>query len=169
MLTRRSEASFDVANLHGEREHSCETEWYPFWILLAVHGNFETVTEINVHDLAGDTIKHKVGRVPVAQTKNVANHGHDSERARVVSTSVEPGFGALTLEPENTVQVLACRVIQCIAEHFDLLHERKVVIVRCHLQHDSVLNVEQNFAALAIFTNENVKRIAVRHPSEKTG
>ena len=122
-----------------------------------------------MHDLASDTIKHEIGRMSVAQTKNVANHGHDSERARVVGTSVEPCLRALTLEPKNTIQVLPGRVVQCVAEHLDLLHECKVVIIRRHLQHDSVLNIEQNFAALAVFTDKDVKCVAVRYPSKQTG
>jgi hypothetical protein len=169
VLTSCSVAAFDVANFHGKREHSCETEWHSLRVLLAMHCDFETVTEVNVHNFTGDAVKHEVGGMSVAQTEDIANHGHDRKGACVVGTPVEPGFRALALEPKNAVQVLACGVVQSVAEHFNLLHKREIIIVGCHLQHDPVLDVEQNFAALAVFADEDMKSVAVRNPTEQTG
>ena len=46
-----------------------------------------------------------------------------------------------------------------------LLHQREMVIIRRHSQHNPMLNVKQDFLFLAIITNERVKSIAVRDPT----
>src|SRR5699024_7349524 len=111
-------------------------------ILLAMHRNFKTVTEINVNNPARNAVEKQVGWVAIAQAENVTDHGHDTKRASVVRASLEPGFGALTLEPEDAIQILSGGVVHSIPEDFDLLHEGKVIIVRSHLKHDAVFNVE---------------------------
>jgi hypothetical protein len=57
-----------------------------------MHCDFEAITEINVNDPTIATIKQQVRRMPVAKTKNIANHGHDTEGSGVVGTPLEPCF-----------------------------------------------------------------------------
>jgi hypothetical protein len=162
-------ASFDVADLHCEGQHTRETEWHTFGILLSVHSHLETVTEIDVHHTTGCTIEQQVGRVSIAQTKNVTNHGHDTKRSGVVGASLKPGLRALTLEPQDPVEIFAGGIVHSISENLDLLHESKAVVVWCHLQHDSVLNVEQDTSAFAVLLDQGVKGVGVTDPSEQTG
>ena len=74
MLTGRPVASFNVADLHGVGQHSSQTERHSFGVLFSVHGDLETVTEINVHNLARNSVKHEVGRMAITQAENVSNH-----------------------------------------------------------------------------------------------
>jgi hypothetical protein len=134
-----------------------------------VHGDFETIAEINVHNLAGDAIEHKVGRMAIAQTENVADHGHDGERSGIVSTAIEPCFRGFGFEPEHAIEILAGCVVKRISKDFDLLHERKAVVVRRHLQHNSVLNVEKNLATIAVLSDEHMQRVTVRDEAQQTG
>lgn len=168
MLTRDAEAALNVADLHGVRQHARQAEGHPLGVLLALHGHLEAVAKVDVHNLARDSVEHQVRRVAVTQSENVSNHGHDAQRARVICAALQPGLGRLGLEPENTVQVLARRVVEGVAKHLDLLHQRQVVIVGRHLQHDAVLNVKEDLAALAVLADENMKRVAVGHPAEET-
>jgi len=92
----------------------------------------------------------------IAQSENVTNHGHDTQRSRVIRPPLKPGLRALTLEPKHTVQIFACGVIHSVTKDFDLLHESEIVIVRGHLKHDPMLNVEQNTAALTVFLDESM-------------
>ena len=92
VLASRPVATFDITNFHGIRQHARETERHAFWVLLPVHGYFETVAEINVDDLAGDTVQHQVTRVAITETQDVTDHGHDGERTRVVCAAIKPGF-----------------------------------------------------------------------------
>jgi len=43
-----------------------------------------------------------------------------------------------------------------------------VVIVGSHLRHQPVLNIEKDFSVVSVVLDQNVERIAVRHPSKKT-
>lgn len=156
MLACCSITAFNVANFHGIRQHARQAERHALGVLLAVHGDLETVAEINVHNLARYAIKHEIRGMAIAQTENVAHHGHDGEGARVVCSTVEPGFGGFRLEPENAVEILACGIIQSVAKDFDFLHKREAVVIRCHLQHDAVLNVKENLAAVAVLSDEHV-------------
>ena len=133
MLTCCSITAFDITNFHGIRQHAGEAERYTLGVFLAVHGDFETVTEINVHNLSGHAVEHEIGRVAIAQTKNVPDHGHDGKRACVVGTTIEPGFRRFGLEPEHAVEILAGGVVQRVAKDFNLLHECETVVVRRHL------------------------------------
>ena len=92
VLASNSERTLNVADFHGIRQHARQSEGNPFRVFLSFHRNLETITEINVDDLSSDAVKHEVRRVTVAQTQNVANHGHDTERSRVVCSSLEPCF-----------------------------------------------------------------------------
>lgn len=44
------------------------------------------------------------------------------------------------------------------------LHEGQFIIVWSHLLHESVLYVQKNLAALTVFLDEDVQRVAIRHP-----
>ena len=92
MLTCCSIAAFDITNFHSVCQHAGEAERHALGVFLAVHGDFETVAEINVHNLSGHAVEHEIGRVAIAQAENVPDHGHDSERACIVGAAVEPGF-----------------------------------------------------------------------------
>ena len=63
-----------VANLHGVDEHPSQTEGNFLWKFLSCHGHLETVAEINVQDFTAQSIQHQVGRMPIPQAQNVADH-----------------------------------------------------------------------------------------------
>ena len=63
---------------------------------------------------------------------------------------------------------MASGVIECITEDFYFLHESKAVVIRCHLQHDTMFDIEQDLSAVAIFPNKHVQSVTVRHEPEKT-
>ena len=132
----------DVGDFHGEGEHAREAEGHALRVLVAVHGHFEAVAEVDVDDFAGYPVEHQVRGVSVAETEDVAYHGHHCERARVVGAAFEPGFRGFGFEPEDTVEIFPCSIVHSVAEDFDLLHECQVVVIRSHLEHDSVLDVE---------------------------
>jgi hypothetical protein len=133
MFTRNAEAAFDVANLHSVREHTCEAERYLFRIFVTLHRNLKAVAEVDVDDLARNTVKHQVTRMTVAKPKDVAYYAHDTQGSSVVRATLEPGFGRLALEPEYAVQVLPGSVVQGITEYLYFLHQSQIVIIWSHL------------------------------------
>lgn len=66
VLARYAEAAFNVADLHGIGKHTREAERYLLGVFVTLAGDFKTVTEINVNDLARDTVKHQVARMTIA-------------------------------------------------------------------------------------------------------
>ena len=92
MLARCSVATFYVTDFHSVRQHAGETERYTFRVLLAMHGHLETITEIDVHNLAGDPVQHQVGRMAITKTEDITDHGHYGERACVIRTTIKPRF-----------------------------------------------------------------------------
>ncbi|KAI6776023.1 hypothetical protein HG530_002781 [Fusarium avenaceum] len=119
-------------------------------------------------DLSGDTVEHQVGRMTITQSKDVAHHRHDTKRACVVCSSLKPSLRRLGLEPQHAVQVLTCGVVQRITKHLNFLHQGEVVVVGRHLQHDAMLDVEQDLATLTVFPNKNVEGVAVGNPPQQT-
>lgn len=91
-----------------------------------------------MNDPTAESVHEKVGRVTVAESQDMAYHGHDSKRSAVVTSSVEPGFRVSTLEPHDAVEVLPGRVVQRVLEDLELLHEAKVVEVGRHLGEERV-------------------------------
>ena len=71
-----SEVAFNARYFHGFSEHPSQSEGDAFWELLSPHSDLEAVSEVNVHDLASVSLEHDIGRVSVAQPKNVTHHGH---------------------------------------------------------------------------------------------
>ena len=140
-LARELVAAVDVADLHGESEHTCKTEGHALWVLFAVHGHFEAVAEVNVNHFARDAVQHQVGWVTVAKAEDVTDHGHYSQGPGVVGSTLEPGLRALALEPENTIEIFSSRVIHGVTEDFHLLHQCEIVIIRRHLEHDAMLDI----------------------------
>lgn len=69
----------------------------------------------------------------ISETENVSDHRHDCKRATVIAPAVEPCFRISTLEPEDPVKVLTCRVVERVLEHFELLHEAEMLKVGSHL------------------------------------
>ena len=134
-----------------------------------MHSDLETITEINVDDLAGNPIEHQVGWMSVTETEDVSDDRHNTQRPCVVCATIEPGLRTLTLEPEHSVEILTSSIVQGVAEDLNLLHESQVVVIRRHLKHDTMLDVEKNLATLAIFPNENVESVGVRNPTKETG
>jgi hypothetical protein len=167
MLTRCPVATFDVTNFHGIRQHAREAERHALRVLLAMHRHLEAVSKINVDDLAGNPVQHQVTRVAIAETQNIPDHGHDGKRARVVGTAIEPRLRTLGFEPKDTVEILACGVVEGVAEDFDFLHEGEAVVVGSHLKHDAVLDVEQDLSAIPILADEHVQSVAVRDEAEQ--
>ena len=162
-------AAVDVADLHGEGEHAREPEGDPLRVLLPRHGHLEAVAEVDVDDLARDAVQHQVARVPVPEPEDVPHHRHHGQRARVVGAPLEPGFGRFGFQPQHAVEVLARRVVHGVGEDFDFLHEGEVVVVWCHLQHDAVLDVEQDAPLFAVVFDQVVQGVAVRDPAEQAG
>ena len=99
MLARRPVAAFNVADFHRKSQHACQAERHALGVFVAVHGHFEAVAKVNVDDLASDSVEHQVGWMSVAQTKDISDHGHDSQRARVIGSAAKPCFRTLALEP----------------------------------------------------------------------
>jgi hypothetical protein len=54
------------SDLHCVREHSSEAKWYFFGELLAVHGNFETVAEVNMNHFASYALQQQIGWVSIS-------------------------------------------------------------------------------------------------------
>lgn len=100
---------------------------------LSLHRDFEAVTKVDVDNLSADAVHEQVRRVSIAQAEDVADHRHDGERAAVVAASVKPGFGIPTLEPEDSVKVLASRVVERVLEDLELLDLHEVVEIGRHL------------------------------------
>lgn len=48
-------------------------------------------------------------------------------------------LGAGALQPQQLGQVVAGRVIDGVLEHLHLLHQRQVIVVRCHLRQDTTV------------------------------
>ena len=69
--------------LHSIDEHSSQSERDFFGEFLPGHGNFETITEINVKNLATQAIQHQVRRVAISKTQNVSDHRHHSQRSEI--------------------------------------------------------------------------------------
>jgi hypothetical protein len=64
---------------------------------------------------------------------------------------------------------LARGVVQRVAEDFNLLHERQAVIVGRHLQHNAVLDIEENLSTIPILADKHVQSVAVRDKAKQTG
>ena len=160
-------AAVDVADFHRKGEHTSKTERNTFRVFLAVHGYLEAITEIDVDDLARNAVEHQVRRVAIAKPQNVADHGHCCEGACEVGSTVEPRFGALALKPEDTVEIFTSGVVHCVAKYFDLLHKSEIIVVWCHLQHNSVLDVEQDTTVLTVLLDQVVQGIAILNPAQK--
>jgi general stress protein YciG len=54
-----------------------------------------------------------------------------------------------------------------VRERLDLLEQRALLVVGRHLQHEPVLDVEQDLARLAVLADERVQRVAVHHPADQ--
>ena len=70
--------------------------------------------------LAAHAVEQQVGGVPVAEAEDVADHGHDGERAREVGPAVEPHLGRRRLQQQDLGQVVAVGVLQRVLEHLHL-------------------------------------------------
>lgn len=99
-----------------------------------MHRHLKTISKIDMHHLARLALQHQVGRMPVAEPEDVADHAVHGERARVGRAPLEPVLGVDGLEPEDAIEVLAGRVFECVFEDFDLLEEHEDFVVGCHLE-----------------------------------
>lgn len=102
-------------------EHPRESKRNLFRELVAVHRHLETVSEVNVHDFARFAFEHEIGRVPIAETKNMPDHAGDGQRSSVRGTPFEPVLRVGAFEPQNFVQILPRRVLHRVLENFDFL------------------------------------------------
>ena len=69
--------------------------------LVPVHAGLEAVPKVNVQQLPAVPVQHEVGRVPVPQAQDVADHAHDRGAARVRRTPVKPHLAVAALEPQD--------------------------------------------------------------------
>jgi hypothetical protein len=67
------------AGLHCFDEHPGESEWNFLRKFLSHLGDIETISKIDMNDLASIPLYHNVIRMSVAKTDNVAHDGHDSK------------------------------------------------------------------------------------------
>jgi hypothetical protein len=86
------EDTFSTACLHCFDEHPREPKGNSFWEPFPLHCDFETISEIDVNDLASGSLKHDVAWVAISKSKNVPNHGHSGEGAGVIGSALEPDF-----------------------------------------------------------------------------
>ena len=158
--------ALDATDFHGLDQHARETEWHFFGELGAVAGDLEAVAEVDVDDFARVAVEQQVGGVPVAETQDVADDRGGGERAHIRGAALEPCLGRARLEPQNAVQVLTGCVVERVLEHLDLLQHGEAVVVGRHLEHEAVLDVEQDLVLLAVFLDEHVQRVAVSDPPQ---
>ena len=90
-LASRTVVALDAAHLHGVDKHSGEAEWNLLREFVSVHRHLETVAEVDVEDLSCVAIQHQVRGVPIAQPKDVSDHGHDRKAARVARSTIYDG------------------------------------------------------------------------------
>jgi hypothetical protein len=76
-----------------------------------------------MNDLSSDSVDKQVGRMPVAESKNMANHTRDSQRPGVCSSPFKPFLRVGTFQPQNTVEVLSGGIVQRILEYLDFLYQ----------------------------------------------
>ena len=51
--------------------------------------------------LSGEAVEHEVGRVPVSEAEDVADHAHHRQRPGVARAPLEPRLAVVRLEPEH--------------------------------------------------------------------
>ena len=136
---------------------------------LSRHSDLETITEIDMNDFPAHSVHQQIRRMTISQSENVSYHRHDRESTTVIAPSIEPSFRIPRFEPEYSVEVLSCRVVECVFEHFEFLHEAEMVEVRRHLQNESMFDVEEDLATVSVVLDENMQRIGTVDPSEQTG
>lgn len=59
------------------RQHPSQTEGNLLREFFSVHGDFETIAKVDVHDFPGTPLKKEIGRMPVSETKDMADHAID--------------------------------------------------------------------------------------------
>jgi hypothetical protein len=106
--------------------------------------------------------------VTISETENVSDHRHDRKSSTVVAPAIEPSFRVSTLEPQYSIEVLPSRIVERVFEDFELLHETEMLKVWRHLKDESMFDVEQNLATVAVVLDQNVQRIGALDPSEQT-
>eukprot|EP01137_Pigoraptor_chileana_P037296 Opistho-2@34174 len=159
--------ALNSAHFHRIDEHTRETERDALGKFFAVHCHLETIAEVDVQDFPREAVEHKVGGMAVPKSKNIADHRHDGQGARVVCPAVQPALRVDAFEPKHLVQVLPSRVVQGVTKHLNFLDEREVVVVRRHLQHEAVLNVQQDLPALAVVADKRMECVAVWDPANQ--
>mmetsp|Transcript_31785 Transcript_31785/g.69550 ORF Transcript_31785/g.69550 Transcript_31785/m.69550 type:complete len:207 (-) Transcript_31785:165-785(-) len=167
LLARRSERSLDRAHLHGADEHARQPERHGLRKLVAPHRHLEAVAKIDVQDLPREAVQHQVRRMPISEPEDVADHAHHGERAREVAPSLEPRLGRGRLHPQHAVQVHPLRGGDDVLEGLGLVHERERVEVRREMEHQPVLDVEQNATRQPVVADQRVQRVALRDPFDK--
>lgn len=98
-----------------------------------MHRNLKTIPEVNMNYLSSAAFEKQIGRMTIAESKDVANHTVHGKGAGIGGTAFQPMLRTRTFKPEDSVQVLASGVFQRIFEYFHLLEECQVLVVRCHL------------------------------------
>ena len=118
-------------------------------------------------DAARVPLEHNVGGVPIAQSQNVAHHGHDGEAACVVCPPLQPDLRVLTLDPEHGLQVLTQRLLQGVLEDLDLVRQRADLKVRAEIVHELVVDVWEDLVLLAVLLDQDVQSVGLADPADE--
>lgn len=113
-------------------------------------------------------MEHEIGGMPITKTEDVSDHAHDSQAAREVRAALEPHLAVATLQPQHLVKVQTGCLLQRVAKDFNLLDERKMLKIWCHLEDDPVFYGHKSFLAVAVVFDEGMQRITIRNPFNET-
>ena len=106
--------------------------------------------------------------MPVSQTKDVADHGHDRQAAGVVRPSLQPDLRVGTLHPQDHLEILTERLLEGVPEDFDFVREWASLKVLTEAVHQSVVDVWDDLVFFAMLLDQHVQRVAVVHPTNET-
>ncbi len=175
-VARVSEQTVNSTDFKSADQQTCQTEGNTFGELRAQNGGFKTVAEIDVDDAIRDGVEHQIARMSVAETEDVAEHGHDSEGADVRSAAIEPRFSIRALHPHEVGEIHSIALLEGAIEDFEFLHEAQLAI-RClvFLVVGDVSELSQSVrltahlgSVAAVFENDLVESVAVLDPLDDT-
>ena len=135
---------------------------------LSGHSNLETITEINMNNLPTNAIHQQIRRVPITQSQNMSHHRHDRQCPTIITPPIEPSFRISRFEPKDTIEVLSGRVVECVFEYFELLHEAEMIEIGRHLEDESMFDVEEDLSTVSVVLDEDVQRVGTVDPTEET-
>ena len=168
MLASDSEQTFNTQYFHSIIEHTRQPEGNLFWVLFPQNGCLETITKVNMDHHSCEPIQHQITWVTVTQTENVPYHQHDCQQSSVGSSAIKPQLRQLQFQPQHFIQVLASGIVQCTSENFNLLQQSERVIIRRHLQHNTMFDIQENLTQLSVLTDKYMEGVQIRYPTQET-